>query len=113
MEKYAENLDKYTGSCGENRPSALSLPEAIQVPTRSRAMPRPPNPTHLHKEKEGLLDAASDTAMAVKSRGVSFSGKRQSNRKRSGKHQKSRSAIYKNEMAGIPSLSQSTEQNGC
>ena len=24
---------------------------------------------HLHKEKEGLLDVASDTAMAVKSRG--------------------------------------------
>ena len=66
--------------------------------------------THLHKEKEGLLDVASDTAMAVNSRGVSFSGKRHSNRKRSGKRQ---SAIYKNETAGIPSLSQSTEQNGC
>ena len=49
--------------------------------------------THLHKEKEGLLDAASDTAMAVKSRGVSFSGKRQSNRKRSGKRQ-SLEALY-------------------
>ena len=49
--------------------------------------------THLHKEKERLLDVASDTAMAVKSRGVSFSGKRQSNRKRSGKRQ-SLEALY-------------------
>ncbi len=49
--------------------------------------------THLHKEKEGLLDAASDTAIAVKSRGVSFSGKRQSNRKQSGKRQ-SLEALY-------------------
>ena len=49
--------------------------------------------THLHKEKEGLLDVAADTAMAVKSRGVSFSGKRQSNRKRSGKRQ-SLEALY-------------------
>ena len=85
------------GSCGENGPSALSLPEAIQVPAlsrpRSRAMPRPQNHTRLHKEKEGLLDVASDTAMAVKSRGVSFSGKRQSNRKRSGKRQ-SLEALY-------------------
>ena len=49
--------------------------------------------THLHKEKEGLLDVASDKAMAVKSRGVSFSDSRQSNRKRSGKRQ-SLEALY-------------------
>ena len=59
----------------------------------SRAMPRPQIHTHLHKEKEGLLDVASDKAMAVKSRGVSFSGERQSNRKRSGKRQ-SLEALY-------------------
>ena len=64
--------------------------------------------TYLHKEKEGLLDVASDTTMAVKSRGVSFSSKRQSNRKRSGKRQ-SLEALY----TKIPSLSESTEQNGC
>ena len=67
---------------------------------------------HLHKEKEELLDVASDTAMAVKSRGYRLAVK-DSPIETKWQTTKSRSAIYKNEMAGIPSLSQSTEQNGC
>ena len=50
-------LGSKMGSCGENGPSALSLPEAIQVPrchARGHALCYAPKiHTHLH---EGLLD---------------------------------------------------------